>query len=188
MDTDKHRSSRSKRENRLVLVLGGARSGKSSFALRLAEKWFRKPLYLATAEACDDEMEDRIDRHRKARGRKWRCAEAPLNAADIIRGARAHDGILLDCATIWLSNVLLKEGEPAFAGRRKALLHALKKAGKSVIIVSNEVGMGIVPDSRLGRNFRDLAGWLNQDLAAAADTVVFVAAGLPMVLKGKLES
>jgi adenosylcobinamide kinase/adenosylcobinamide-phosphate guanylyltransferase len=94
---------------------------------------------------------------------------------------------LLDCLTVWLSNVLLKEGEKAVTLRKRQLIDALRKTKRPVILVSNEVGMGIVPEHELGRKFRDLAGWLNQDVAAVADTVVFVAAGLPMVLKGELD-
>ena len=169
----------------VVLVLGGARSGKSSFASRLAATRFARPLYLATAEALDAEMAARVKLHKEARGSRWACVEEPLDIARIIANPpKPCDGILLDCLTLWLTNVLLKEGDKAVASRKRQLLAALKAARRPVIIVSNEVGMGIVPDSELGRQFRDLAGWLNQDVAAVADTVVFVAAGLPVALKG----
>lgn len=176
-----------KRDRHVILILGGVRSGKSTCAVGIAERWFRKPLYLAPAEVLDAEMAKRIELHKKARGDKWACVEEPLNVAGVLLAPPQQcDCIVLDCVTLWLSNVLLKEGEEAFEQRRKELLSALKKVERDVIIVSNEVGMGIVPETELGRKFRDLAGRLNQDLAAEADTVVLITAGLPMVLKGKM--
>ena len=174
-------------QRNIVLVIGGARSGKSRYALESAERRWPTPLYLATAEGGDEEMRRRIELHRQARGPRWRCAEEPLDVAAILRSPPAPcDGILLDCVTIWLSNVLLREGREGVARRRADLLAALRASGPDVILVSNEVGMGIVPPSELGREFRDLAGWLNQDLAAVAPQVVFVVAGLPLALKGAL--
>jgi len=173
-----------------ILILGGARSGKSSYALRLAERNWRRPLYVATAEAFDKEMAGRIAAHKKARGKRWACAEEPLEIARLIQRADrlypSKDVLLVDCLTLWLSNVFLREGEKKFNRRRIDLLKAVRHSRRSLILVSNEVGMGIVPDNDLGRQFRDLAGWLNQDIAKAADTVVFIAAGLPVVLKGKI--
>jgi adenosylcobinamide kinase/adenosylcobinamide-phosphate guanylyltransferase len=175
---------KSKRRGHITLVLGGARSGKSSYATRTAETIFRIPVYVATAEPFDGEMAERIRRHRAARCRRWKCIEEPLDLAGALRRIPARsDGVLVDCVTVWLSNVLVREGDAAVEKRCKALLAAVRTVRKDLIIVSNEVGMGIVPDSLLGRNFRDAAGRLNQDLAAAADTVVFVAAGIPMILK-----
>ena len=170
---------------KIVLVLGGARSGKSAYALKLAEMMFRNPLYVATAEAGDREMADRISSHKQSRGPHWQCVEEPLDIASVIAAPPRCDGILVDCITLWVTNVLLKEKEKAFEKRRKEVIAALRRTRRPVIIVSNEVGLGIVPESRLGRKFRDLAGWFNQDLAAVADTVVFVVSGLPMILKGK---
>ena len=170
-----------------LLILGGARSGKSRLAQAIAARRWSRPVYLATAEILDDEMADRVRMHRRTRARRWRCVEEPLEIAKIIRrGIPGTDGILVDCLTIWLSNVLLKEGRGAFARRRDELVKALRQARQDVILVANEVGMGVVPDNELGRTFRDLAGWLNQAVAKEADTVVFVAAGLPLVLKGQL--
>jgi len=173
-----------------ILVLGGARSGKSSFALRLAENCWRRPLYAATAEALDSEMAARIAAHRKARSRRWACAEEPLELAALISRAEkkfpGRDVLLVDCLTLWLNNVLYREGARAFRRRKSELLRAVRGSPKSLVMVSNEVGLGLVPATPEGRRFRDLAGWLNQDLAAAADAVVFVASGLPLVLKGKL--
>jgi len=173
-----------------IIILGGARSGKSSFALKLAETRWRRPLYVATAEALDGEMAARIRAHKKARSRRWACAEEPLELAGLINRAGklfpGKDVLLVDCLTLWLNNVIFKEGMRAFQKRKTDLLKAVRASRKSLIMVSNEVGLGIVPENEAGRQFRDLAGWLNQDLAAAADTVVFIAAGLPLVLKGSL--
>jgi adenosylcobinamide kinase/adenosylcobinamide-phosphate guanylyltransferase len=173
--------------NNIILVLGGARSGKSTHALRLAEESFDKPLYVATAEAGDREMAERIRIHKQSRSRRWKCVEEPLDVASVIASPPRCDGILIDCMTLWVSNVLLKERENNFAKRKKALIIALRKTRLPVIIVSNEVGLGIVPEHELGRKFRDLAGRLNQDLAAIANTVVFVVSGLPMILKGQIQ-
>ena len=168
--------------------MAAARSGKSTYALRLAEESFDKPLYIATAEAGDREMAERIRIHKRSRSRRWTCAEEPLDVASVLVSPPPCDGILVDCMTLWVSNVLLKEGEKAFAKRRKQLIAALRRARHPVIIVSNEVGLGIVPEHELGRKFRDMAGRLNQDLAKIADTVVFVVSGLPMVLKGGIQN
>lgn len=171
----------------VTLILGGARSGKSSFAQSIAEQQWKSPLYLATAEVLDREMEERIHLHKTKRGSRWACLEEPVHLAQAI--AKPHpgrDGILVDCLTLWLSNVLLKEGSAAVATRKAELLKTLTAPPMDIVLVSNEVGMGIVPDTELGREFRDLQGWLNQDVATVADTVVFVAAGLPLILKGSL--
>ena len=173
-----------------ILILGGARSGKSNYALKLAESNWRRPLYVATAEAFDKEMTARIAAHKKARGKRWDCAEEPLELERLINRAGklfpARDVLLIDCLTLWLNNVLLKEGLKSLKRRKTDLLKAVHVSKKSLIMVSNEVGLGIVPASESGRQFRDLAGWLNQDLATVADTVVFVASGLPLIMKGKL--
>lgn len=180
------KTSKRRRSAACIFIIGGARSGKSTLAQKIARRW-RRPLYLATAEVLDDEMAERVRMHRKTRGRRWQCVEEPLEIARFIRrGAPGADGILVDCLTIWLSNVLLKEGRGAFRRRRDELIAALRQARQEVILVANEVGLSVVPESELGRVFRDLAGWLNQAVAAEADAVVFVAAGLPLALKGRL--
>jgi len=172
-------------KGRLILVLGGARSGKSRYAQQLAEHYWPRPVFLATAEVTDAEMAARISKHRAARGGQWQCVEEPLDlAGSLSRAAGQGDGVLLDCLTVWLGNVLVKEGAAGVAARQQALLATLRRETGDVILVSNEVGLGIVPEHPLGREFRDLAGWLNQTLAAEADAVAFIAAGLPLMLKG----
>jgi adenosylcobinamide kinase/adenosylcobinamide-phosphate guanylyltransferase len=175
------------RRSTITLILGGARSGKSSYGLRLAEGSWSRPVYLATAEVLDDEMAERVRQHRRRRGPRWQSVEEPLEVPRVLADPRVKaDGILVDCVTLWLSNVLLKEGEAAWKRRSDQLRRALRDRRRSVILISNEVGMGIVPENALARRFRDLAGWFNQLLAAEADTVVLVVAGLPVALKGSL--
>lgn len=166
----------------ITLVLGGARSGKSRYAERLVEAAAAHGTYCATAEPGDDEMAARIAAHRARRGAFWHTVEAPLALAGTIAAEAAPERpLLIDCLTLWLSNVMLVE-RPVEA--EIAALHAaLRDADGPVVLVANEVGMGLVPETPLGRRFRDAAGWLNQEMAALADRVVFVAAGLPLVLK-----
>jgi adenosylcobinamide kinase/adenosylcobinamide-phosphate guanylyltransferase len=165
----------------LTLVLGGARSGKSSHALRLTEATRPLRLFVATAQAFDDEMADRIARHRAERHEGWDTMEAPLlEGLDTLIGGEA--AVLVDCLTLWLSNVMLSGGDADRATGR--MLADVARIGAPVVMVSNEVGMGLVPETPLGRAFRDAQGRLNQRVAAAADRVDFVAAGLPIRLKG----
>lgn len=162
------------------LILGGARSGKSRHAQAIAEGLGPRRLYLATAEAHDAEMAERIGRHRAERGAGWRTVEAPLAVPEAILAADA-DALLVDCLTLWLSNLMFAGRDPeAETGR---LIAALDRAACPVVLVSNEVGMGLVPDTPLGRRFRDAQGRLNQRVAAAVPAVAFVAAGLPLRLK-----
>jgi adenosylcobinamide kinase/adenosylcobinamide-phosphate guanylyltransferase len=166
----------------VTLVLGGARSGKNCYAERLVEGAADCGLYCATAKAGDPEMTERIAAHRARRSSFWRTIEAPLALAQALATETAPERpILVDCLTLWLSNLLLAGRQPdEEAGD---LCRALREARGPVVLVSNEVGMGLVPETPLGRRFRDAAGWLNQRVAALADRVVFVAAGLPLVLK-----
>jgi adenosylcobinamide kinase/adenosylcobinamide-phosphate guanylyltransferase len=166
----------------VTLVLGGARSGKSRYAERLVQDSAGSATYCATAEAGDAEMAARIVAHRARRGPFWRTIEAPLVLADIIAAeARRDRPMLIDCLTLWLSNVMMA-GLPLPAEFDR-LCAALREARGPIVLVANEVGLGLVPETPLGRDFRDAAGWLNQDIAALADHVVFLAAGLPMTLK-----
>jgi adenosylcobinamide kinase/adenosylcobinamide-phosphate guanylyltransferase len=168
----------------LTLVLGGARSGKSALAEGLIIASGRPRRYIATAEAWDDEMRDRIARHRHDRGGDWTTIEAPLDLPGALAAARPDEAVLIDCATLWLTNHLLADHDlAAEAGR---LLAALSACPAPVVIVSNEVGWSIVPDNALARQFSDEQGRLNQRLAQVAGLVIAVMAGLPLVLKGRM--
>ena len=166
----------------LVLLVGGARSGKSRLALERAQALPGELVYLATGEALDAEMSDRIARHRAERGPRWRTVEAPLDlSAAITRESREDNVVLVDCLTLWLSNLILGERDVQVA--TASLLEALAGRRGTVLLVSNEVGMGIVPDNALARRFRDEAGRLNQAVARVADEVLFVCAGLALRMK-----
>ena len=165
---------------RLTLVLGGARSGKSRHAEQLVMQAPPPWVYLATAQALDGEMQKRIDQHRSRRDPRWRTMEVPLDIAEAI-AAPSSGAMLLDCLTLWLSNALLAKRNLAAEGDR--LIAALSVAPGPLVVVSNEVGLGIVPDTPLGREFRDAQGHLNQRVAAIADHVLLMAAGLPLSLK-----
>ena len=167
----------------VTLVLGGARSGKSAFAEALVREGGGQRVYVATAEPIDDEMAGRIEAHRARRGEGWRTVEAPVGLAEAIRRESApRSCLLVDCLTVWLGN-LVHHGRDVEAATR-ALLEALAAAPGPVVLVANEVGLGIVPDNAAARAFRDRAGRLNQAVARVAGSVCFVAAGIPMTLKG----
>jgi adenosylcobinamide kinase/adenosylcobinamide-phosphate guanylyltransferase len=166
----------------LTLVLGGARSGKSTHAERLLTALPAPWAYVATAEAWDAEMRQRIDVHQARRGSGWISYETPLDLAGVLSGDAAGSPCLVDCLTLWVSNLMRARRD--VAREADVLIEALSKRTAPCIMVSNEVGLGIVPDNALARQFRDEAGRLNQSIAAVADRVVFVAAGLPMNLKG----
>lgn len=166
-----------------TLVLGGARSGKSRFGLEIAEATALAPAFVATAEALDDEMAARIARHRSERDPRWQTLEAPLELAATLAGTVARERVVLvDCLTLWLSNLMHAERDLDAATAQ--LLTVLHSAPGPVILISNELGLGLVPETPLGRAFRDAQGRLNQAVAACCDRVVFVAAGLPLTLKG----
>lgn len=166
----------------VTLLLGGARSGKSRHGERLVESQDGLCVYLATAEAGDREMAERIRLHRERRGARWHTVEAPLDLADsLAREAGPGRAVLVDCLTLWLSN-LMGAGRD-IAGAFEQLLGSLAGLGGPVVFISNEVGLGLHPANALGRAFIDHAGRLHQELGAAAQSVIFVAAGLPLVLK-----
>lgn len=165
----------------LTLVLGGARSGKSRHAEALIEALPPPWAYIATAQAYDDEMIARIAEHRARRSPDWLTVDAPLALPEGIRSVTAGRPILVDCLTLWLTNLILAGHDTKTAGLD--LIAACKAASAPVVLVSNEVGLGIVPDNALARRFRDEAGRLHQNLAAQAGRVVFMVAGIPMQVK-----
>ncbi len=166
---------------RSLLVLGGARSGKSSFAQMQAEASGREPVFIATGQAYDHGMEARIAAHVAARGEAWRTIEAPHDLVSALGEASPARVLLVDCLTLWLSNLMLRGDDLEAAGT--ALVDAIARLSGPAIFVTNEVGAGIVPENALARRFRDAQGRLNQRVAAACSDVVLVAAGLPLVLK-----
>ncbi|QWP78674.1 bifunctional adenosylcobinamide kinase/adenosylcobinamide-phosphate guanylyltransferase [Lysobacter sp. K5869] len=167
-----------------TLILGGARSGKSALAERLADA-HSDVVYVATAQPLDGEMDARIAHHRARRPARWGCVEEPVALAAVLRAHDAPDRCLLvDCLTLWLSNLLSDPDQAAFERERAALLSALPELRGSVLLVSNEVGLGIVPMGELTRRFVDEAGRLHQALGEVCERVAFVAAGLPLWLKG----
>lgn len=165
----------------LTLVLGGARSGKSRHAEALVEALPPRWTYIATAQAHDDEMRARIAEHRARRSADWLTVDAPFALPEAIRAASPGQPVLVDCLTLWLTNLMLAERDIAIATGE--LTAACTAASGPVVLVSNEVGLGIVPENALARRFRDEAGRLHQRLAAQADRVVFMVAGLPMQVK-----
>ncbi|MEM7432914.1 MAG: bifunctional adenosylcobinamide kinase/adenosylcobinamide-phosphate guanylyltransferase [Pseudomonadota bacterium] len=165
-----------------TLILGGARSGKSLHAQRLAESLSPNRLFVATAEAHDEEMEARIARHIADRGSSWQTIECPLNITACLReNSSADQVILIDCLTLWLSNLMHAECDLDVTINE--FTETVTQLDNPLVLVSNEVGLGVVPATRLGRDFRDAQGRLNQTLAAACDHVEFIAAGLPLTLK-----
>jgi adenosylcobinamide kinase / adenosylcobinamide-phosphate guanylyltransferase len=171
----------------LELILGGARSGKSRLAEDMAKKTGLEVTYIATGQAGDEEMARRVLHHQQRRPKHWGLVEEPLYLADVIE-QNAQDGrlLLVDCLTLWLSNLLLHEqASKIWPEEKKKLLKLLPTLVSPTILVGNETGLGVVPMGVLSRDFVDEAGWLHQDLAQVCDRVVFTVAGLPMVLKGE---
>lgn len=169
---------------RVSLVIGGAASGKSAFAEGLVRGSGRACVYLATAQAHDAEMKDKLERHKARRDAGWRTLEEPLECGRALATISGDSAVLLDCATMWLSNHLLADSDLAEA--EAGLMAGLALCAAPVVIVSNEVGAGVVPDNAMARRFREAQGQLNQKLAREAGLVVSVIAGLPLVLKGEL--
>jgi adenosyl cobinamide kinase/adenosyl cobinamide phosphate guanylyltransferase len=167
----------------LTLVLGGARSGKSRYAEQTVMASPAPWIYVATAEAFDGEMTARIAEHRGRRGGQWQTVEAPLDLAAAIANAPSSQAVLVDCLTLWLNNLMYKERD--IDAETERLEAALAERQAATVLVSNEVGSGIVPDNAVARRFRDLQGRLNQRIAARAGRVVLLVAGLPMFVKGQ---
>ncbi|WP_020594314.1 bifunctional adenosylcobinamide kinase/adenosylcobinamide-phosphate guanylyltransferase [Kiloniella laminariae] len=169
-----------------TLVLGGARSGKSSYAEQLVEGQPGDCLYLATAQAWDDEMDARIDEHKLRRGSRWQTFEEPLELVARLRKICRPDAVVLvDCLTLWVTNLMMAGRDPDVEGAQ--LVAALPELAGPVVLVSNEVGLGIVPMDKMSRDFRDHAGRLHQRIAAAVPSVVFMVSGLPMRVKPAAE-
>lgn len=171
-------------KKQITFITGGARSGKSSFAMQEASKIKGRKAYIATAEALDEEMKERIERHKEERGNDWDTIEEPLRIADVIeKTIIGYRVIVIDCLTLWLSNILHRNSN--VEKEIENLVNSLRSAqhASHIYVVSNEVGMGIVPDNELAREFRDLAGMLNRNVAAISDSVYLITAGIPLKIK-----
>ncbi len=170
---------------KLVFITGGARSGKSTFALNEASRILGNKAYIATAEALDEEMKERIEKHKKQRGNSWDTYEEPIKIADVIKRIEdQYSAIVIDCLTLWLSNLFLNNKN--VEKEIESLCSSLSTVHCPLFIVSNEVGMGIVPENKIARNFRDMAGILNQKVAEISDKVYVIIAGIPLKLKEKI--
>lgn len=168
----------------LTLVIGGAASGKSAYSEQIVKASGRPRVYLATSRVFDDEMQTKVSKHISDRGDGWRTIEEPRDIKTAFEDCSAEEIVLFDCATMWLNNVMMDEAD--IPSQTDLLLETLKAAPCPIVIVTNEVGHGIVPENKLARQFRDAQGRLNQKLATQADLVVLVTAGLPLSLKGTL--
>ncbi|HEY7321492.1 MAG TPA: bifunctional adenosylcobinamide kinase/adenosylcobinamide-phosphate guanylyltransferase [Candidatus Binatia bacterium] len=168
----------------IILITGGGRSGKSRYAEQRALTMGSKVLYVATAEAHDQEMAQRIAEHKQRRAAQWRTIEEPLELAETLLRERGQtDCALVDCLTLWFSNLLIRHGDKLASAKVKELIEELPQLNFHLLFVTNEVGWGIVPDNLLGRQFRDLAGRANQQIAQAANEVVLLVAGIPIIAK-----
>lgn len=178
----KHGTSEKKK---ITFITGGARSGKSNFALKTADVIGKIKAYIATAEALDDEMRERIEIHRKSRGNDWHTIEEPINLLSLFESKHSEwDIAVIDCLTLWVSNLVGKGlTDEAILKMAHNVSEIMAKSGCSIIIVSNEVGMGIVPDNPLARRFRDIAGKVNQIMASTSNEVYWMVAGIPVQIK-----
>ena len=171
----------------ITFVIGGCRSGKSTYARQTAEKVpAEQKIFIATCVPQDDEMKRRVARHQKERSQNWVTVEAPLDLPEaILQNSRRGDVILVDCLTLWVSNLLIETGdEKKTEDTISQLIEVLEKAICPIVLVSNEVGTGIVPENQLARQFRDITGWVNQAVARCANKVVWMVAGIPVTVKG----
>jgi adenosylcobinamide kinase/adenosylcobinamide-phosphate guanylyltransferase len=172
--------------NEIILITGGTRSGKSRYAEQRAREMGGRSVYVATAEANDEEMAQRIAEHRKRRGNQWRTIEEPLELTLALLAERGKtDCALVDCLTLWISNLLLRHDHEYASEKVDELIEKLPQLNFHVVLVTNEVGWGIVPDNPLARKFRDLTGWTNQRMAQAANEVILMVAGVPMIVKSR---
>lgn len=167
----------------IELIVGGARSGKSGYALTQALSFEGKQTFIATAEARDAEMQSRIDRHQQERDPNWHLIEEPRDLSKLINQFSEGDVVLVDCLTLWLTNWLCSKKPELWVDEKKVFLEGLQQSPARWLLVSNEVGMGVTPMGELSRQFIDECGWLHQDLAKIADRVTFVMFGLPQILK-----
>jgi adenosylcobinamide kinase/adenosylcobinamide-phosphate guanylyltransferase len=168
----------------IILITGGARSGKSRYAEQRVGEMGGRRLYVATAEARDEEMAQRIAEHRQRRGNQWRTIEEPLELTQALLAEHGKtDCALVDCLTLWTSNLLIRRDDKYASEKVEELIEKLPQLNFHLVFVTNEVGWGIVPDNPLARKFRDLAGWTNQCVAQAANEVILMVAGVPMIAK-----
>ena len=170
----------------ITFIIGGCRSGKSTYALQTAEKVAGdRKIFIATCVPQDDEMVQRVAKHQRARSRSWKTVEEPLKLPQaILQNSHRADVILIDCLTLWVSNLLMQTSDEKKLKKNTAqLIATLEKATCPVVLVSNEVGTGIVPENRLARQFRDITGWVNQAVAKCAHEVVWMVAGIPVTIK-----
>jgi adenosylcobinamide kinase/adenosylcobinamide-phosphate guanylyltransferase len=170
----------------IILITGGTRSGKSQYAEQRIREMGGRSIYVATAEANDEEMAQRIAEHRKRRANQWRTIEEPLELTQVLLAERGRtDCALVDCLTLWISNLLLRHDHKYASEKVDELIEKLPELDFHLVFVTNEVGWGIVPDNSLARKFRDLAGWTNQRIAQAANEVILMVAGVPMTAKSR---
>lgn len=167
----------------IELIAGGARSGKSRYALDTANKKNGRKIFIATATPGDAEMEDRIAKHQAERGPEWQLVEQTKQLAQVVARYGPGDILLIDCLTLWLSNWLCSEQPDRWNTEKSEFIHALKNSEAEILMVTNEVGMGVVPTGRLSRDFVDESGWMHQEIASFSDKVTLVMFGMPVSLK-----
>jgi adenosylcobinamide kinase/adenosylcobinamide-phosphate guanylyltransferase len=174
---------------KIIFIIGGARSGKSLYAINLAKTMSEKVVFLATGVACDEEMKERIEKHKEIRPNIWQTVEEPIEIEKVLNTLDSSvDCIIIDCLSFWVSNLLISLGKEKIINRTAQIIKMAKKITPKLIIVSNEVGMGIVPNTSEGRIFRDILGKVNQIVANLADEVFFLLSGIPIKLKGGSKS